>query len=136
MRVRLLRAIADQLESRRDQIVEVGMQETALADERLTGELTRTVHQARLFADVVEEGGYRETTIDHARDTPMGPGPDVRRMLVPIGAVAVFGASNFPLAVSVPGGDTIFALAAGCPVIVKAHPSHPVPPRPTPPSGR
>ena len=76
------------------------------------------------------EGGYRETTIDHARDTPMGPGPDVRRMLVPIGAVAVFGASNFPLAVSVPGGDTIFALAAGCPVIVKAHPSHPVAPRP------
>lgn len=125
LRVRLLRAIADQLESRRDQIVELGKRETALADARLNGELTRTVYQARLFADVVEEGGYLEATIDHAGDTPMGPGPDLRRMLIPIGAVAVFGASNFPLAFSVPGGDTVSALAAGCPVIVKAHPSHP-----------
>lgn len=125
LRARLLRAVAEQLESRRASIVEVGGRETALTDARLNGELTRTVYQARLFADVVEEGSYLEATVDHAGDTPMGPGPDLRRMLVPIGVVAVFGASNFPLAFSVPGGDTVSALAAGCPVVIKAHPSHP-----------
>lgn len=124
-RARLLRAIADEVESIRPEIVAVGTRETALPDARLNGELTRTVYQARLFADVVDDGGYLEATIDHARDTPMGPGPDLRRLLVPLGPVAVFGASNFPLAFSVPGGDTVSALAAGCPVIVKAHSSHP-----------
>lgn len=125
LRARLLRAVADQLESRRSAVIQVGARETALTEARLGGELTRTVYQARLFADVVEEGGYLEATIDHAGDTPMGSGPDLRRMLVPIGPVAVFGASNFPLAFSVPGGDTVSALAAGCPVVVKAHPSPP-----------
>ena len=78
-----------------------------------------------MFADVVVDGSFLEATIDHARDTGMGPRPDLRRMLVPIGPVAVFGASNFPLAFSVPGGDTASALAAGCSVVVKAHESHP-----------
>lgn len=124
-RATLLRAIADELEQRRERIVQVGVRETALTEQRLNGELTRTVYQARMFADLVEEGSFLEATIDHAQDTPMGPGPDLRRMLVPLGPVAVFGASNFPLAFSVPGGDTIAALAAGCPVVVKAHSSHP-----------
>ncbi|MGW3809304.1 aldehyde dehydrogenase (NADP(+)) [Micromonospora sp. NPDC005113] len=125
LRAALLEAFAEELESRRARIVELGMRETALPEARLNGELTRTVFQCRFFRQVVEDGGYLEATIDHAGDTPMGPGRDLRRMLVPIGPVAVFGASNFPLAFSVPGGDTVSALAAGCPVIVKAHDSHP-----------
>lgn len=122
----LLQAIADALESRRSDIVEVGIRETALTEQRLNGELNRTVYQARFFADVVREGSFLEATVDHAADSPMGPGPDLRRMLVPIGPVAVFGASNFPLAFSVAGGDTVSALAAGCPVVIKAHESHPL----------
>ena len=74
---------------------------------------------------MLREGSYLEATIDHAADTPVGPRPDLRRMLVPLGPVAVFGASNFPLAFSVPGGDTASALAAGCPAVVKAHSAHP-----------
>ncbi|MFC9557044.1 aldehyde dehydrogenase (NADP(+)) [Rhodococcus sp. NPDC056960] len=124
-RAELLRAIADELEARREVIVETADRETAIGPTRLNGELTRTGYQARLFADVLDEGSYLEATIDHATDTPMGPGPDLRRMLVPIGPVAVFGASNFPLAFSVPGGDAVSALAAGNPVVVKAHSSHP-----------
>ncbi|HVV22098.1 MAG TPA: aldehyde dehydrogenase (NADP(+)) [Pseudonocardiaceae bacterium] len=124
-RAGLLRALADALEADRATIVELADRETALGEPRLNGELTRTCYQLRLFAEAVEEGGYLEAIIDHAGDTPMGPRPDLRRMLVPIGPVAVFGASNFPLAFSVPGGDTAAALAAGNPVIVKAHPSHP-----------
>jgi NADP-dependent aldehyde dehydrogenase len=124
-RASLLRAIADELDDRRQLIVDVADRETAIGPTRLNGELTRTVYQARLFADVLDEGSYLEASIDHAADTPMGPGPDLRRLLVPIGPVAVFGASNFPLAFSVPGGDTVSALAAGNPVVVKAHSSHP-----------
>lgn len=121
----LLHDIADALEERRDEIVALAHRETAIPENRLNGELTRTCYQARFFADVIDDGGYLEATIDHAGDSPMGPGPDLRRMLVPLGPVAVFGASNFPLAFSVPGGDTISALAAGNPVVVKAHSSHP-----------
>lgn len=124
-RAGLLRALVDALEERRAEIVEVADAETALGETRLNGELTRTCFQLRLFADVVVEGSFLEATIDHAADTAMGPRPDLRRMLVPLGPVAVFGASNFPLAFSVPGGDTASALAAGCPVIAKAHESHP-----------
>ncbi|WP_456599386.1 aldehyde dehydrogenase (NADP(+)) [Blastococcus sp. SYSU DS0616] len=124
-RAALLRALADALEGRREGVVAVADRETALGTTRLNGELTRTCYQLRLFAEVLEEGSYLEAAIDHAGDTPMGPRPDLRRMLVPIGPVAVFGASNFPLAFSVPGGDTASALAAGCPVVVKAHGSHP-----------
>ncbi|SFN91794.1 NADP-dependent aldehyde dehydrogenase [Geodermatophilus obscurus] len=124
-RATLLRALADALEARREDVVAVADRETALGAARLGGELTRTCYQLRLFAEVLDEGSYLEAAIDHAGDTPMGPRPDLRRMLLPIGPVAVFGASNFPLAFSVPGGDTASALAAGCPVVVKAHGSHP-----------
>lgn len=124
-RADLLRALAEGLESRREDVVGVADRETGLGPIRLNGELTRTCFQLRLFADVLAEGGYLEAAVDHAGDSPMGPRPDLRRMLVPIGPVAVFGASNFPLAFSVPGGDTASALAAGCPVVVKAHHSHP-----------
>jgi NADP-dependent aldehyde dehydrogenase len=124
-RAALLRALADALEARRDDVVAVADRETALGPTRLNGELTRTCYQLRLFAEVLDEGSYLEAAIDSPGQTPMGPRPDLRRMLVPIGPVAVFGASNFPLAFSVPGGDTASALAAGCPVVVKAHGSHP-----------
>jgi NADP-dependent aldehyde dehydrogenase len=124
-RAALLGALADALEARREDVVAVADRETALGPTRLGGELTRTCYQLRLFGEVLLEGSYLEATIDHAGDTPMGPRPDLRRMLLPIGPVAVFGASNFPLAFSVPGGDTASALAAGCPVVVKAHGSHP-----------
>jgi NADP-dependent aldehyde dehydrogenase len=124
-RAALLRALADALESRRADVVDVADRETALGPGRLNGELTRTCYQLRLFAEVLDEGSFLEATIDHAGDTPMGPRPDLRRMLVPLGPVAVFGASNFPLAFSVPGGDTASALAAGCPVVIKAHGAHP-----------
>ena len=124
-RAEVLEALATALEERRDDLVAVADAETALGTPRLNGELNRTCFQLRLFAEVLRDGGYLEATIDHAGPTPMGPRPDLRRMLVPTGPVAVFGASNFPFAFSVPGGDTASALAAGCPVVVKAHPSHP-----------
>lgn len=125
-RAGLLRALADGLEADRTTLVEAAMSETGLAEARLNGELSRSAFQFRLFAEAVEEGGYLEAVIDHAADTPLGAGPDVRRMLVPLGPVAVFGASNFPFAFSVVGGDTASALAAGNSVVVKAHSSHPV----------
>ncbi len=124
-RARMLRSMADALDGAGAEIVATADRETGIGATRLAGELRRTTFQLRLFAEVLDDGGYLEAIIDHAGDTPMGPRPDLRRMLVPIGPVAVFGASNFPLAFSVPGGDTASALAAGCPVIVKAHPSHP-----------
>ncbi|PVE96680.1 aldehyde dehydrogenase (NADP(+)) [Microbacterium sp. TPD7012] len=123
-RAGLLRALADGLEADRASLVGAALAETGLPEARLNGELSRSAFQFRLFADAVDEGGYLEAVIDHAGDTPLGPGPDVRRMLVPIGPVAVFGASNFPFAFSVVGGDTASALAAGCPVVIKAHSSH------------
>ena len=125
-RAGLLRAMAAELEADREAVVAVADRESALGTARLNGELTRTRFQLELFADAIEEGSYLEATIDRPGDTAMGPRPDLRRMLVPLGPVAVFGASNFPLAFSVPGGDTAAALAAGCPVLVKAHPAHPV----------
>ena len=124
-RARLLEEVATALEGRAADIVATADAETALGEARLTGELARTCFQLRFFAEVVREGSYLEVTIDHADSSPMGPRPDLRRMLLPIGPVAVFGASNFPLAFSVPGGDTASALAAGCPVVVKAHEAHP-----------
>ncbi|MGC5010374.1 aldehyde dehydrogenase (NADP(+)) [Streptosporangium sp. DT93] len=124
-RARLLGAWADALEEHREEIVRIADRETALGDVRLGGELTRSIFQVRFLAGVVTEGGYLEATLDPPGDTPMGPRPDLRRMLVPLGPVAVFGASNFPLAFSVVGGDTASAVAAGCPVVVKVHDSHP-----------
>ena len=125
-RARLLRVIADRLAANGDAIVTLGSQETGLPLPRLQGELARTTGQLRLFAEVAEEGSWVDARIDTALpDRQPLPRPDVRSMLRPIGPVAVFGASNFPLAFSVAGGDTASALAAGNPVVVKAHPAHP-----------
>jgi NADP-dependent aldehyde dehydrogenase len=124
-RAAMLRRMASEFESQRADVVALADRETGIGTVRLNGELTRTTFQMRLFADVLDEGSYLEAIIDHSGTTAMGPRPDLRRMLVPIGPVAVFGASNFPLAFSVPGGDTVSALAAGSPVVIKAHGSHP-----------
>lgn len=125
-RAALLRAVADWLDGGREQIVTTAAAETGLDTTRLTGELGRTTTQLRAFADLAEDGSYIGAIIDTAHTHPvLGALPDIRRMLVPLGPVAVFGASNFPLAFSVAGGDTASALAVGCPVVVKAHPSHP-----------
>jgi NADP-dependent aldehyde dehydrogenase len=125
-RAELLRAMASELENDGDKIIALADRESALGTTRLTGELARTCFQLRFFAEVLEDGSYLEATIDHADpDAVPIPRPDLRRILVPMGPVGVFGASNFPLAFSVAGGDTASALAAGCPVVVKAHSSHP-----------
>lgn len=120
-----LRTVADALDAAADSLVPIAIRETHLPEPRLRGELLRTTFQARLLADTAEHGGH-EARIDAADpDWPMGPRPDLRRTTVPLGPVVVFAASNFPFAFSVFGGDTVSALAAGCPVIVKTHPGHP-----------
>jgi NADP-dependent aldehyde dehydrogenase len=125
-RAELLRTAAALLEKDGEEIIAAADAETALGRVRLTGELARSCYQLRAFADVVEDGGYLDAIIDHADPGAQpAPRPDLRRCKVPLGVVAVFAASNFPLAFSVPGGDTASALAAGCPVVVKAHPDHP-----------
>jgi NADP-dependent aldehyde dehydrogenase len=125
-RAELLRGVAAALEAARDELVPLADAETGLGEARLSGELTRTTVQLEMFADLVAEGSFLEIVIDHADASARpAPRPDLRRMLVPIGPVAVFGAANFPFAFSVAGGDTASALAAGCPVVVKAHPGHP-----------
>ncbi|GAA3752573.1 aldehyde dehydrogenase (NADP(+)) [Terriglobus aquaticus] len=125
-RARLLRAIADGLASNGEAIVSRAHLETGLPLARLQGELLRTTGQLRLFAEVAEEGSWVDARIDEALpDRKPLPRPDIRSMLRPVGPIAVFGASNFPLAFSVAGGDTASALAAGNPVVVKAHPAHP-----------
>jgi acyl-CoA reductase-like NAD-dependent aldehyde dehydrogenase len=121
----LLRAIAGELDGLGSSLVSVADRESGLGEPRLTGELARSTGQFRLFAELCEEGSFLEAVIDHARPNLTPPRPDLRRMLFPLGPVAVFGASNFPLAFSVPGGDTASALASRCPVVVKAHPAHP-----------
>ncbi len=109
-----------------DELIERCMRETGLPRARLQGERGRTVNQLRLFAQVVREGSWVDARIDRAvPDREPVPKPDLRRMYIPLGPVGIFGASNFPLAFSVAGGDTASALAAGCPVVVKAHPAHP-----------
>ncbi|MCI0663514.1 MAG: aldehyde dehydrogenase (NADP(+)), partial [Acidobacteria bacterium] len=118
--------IAEEINSLGDELIERAHLETALPKDRLTGERGRTVNQLRLFAELIREGSWVDARIDRAiPDRPPLPKPDIRRMLIPSGPVAVFGASNFPLAFSVAGGDTASALAAGCPVVIKAHPAHP-----------
>ena len=119
-----LEALADALDANAEELVALADAETHLGSPRLPGELARTSAQLRLFAGVVREGAFLEVTIDHDTPTATPPIPDLRRMLVPLGPVAVFAASNFPFAFSVLGGDTASALAAGCPVIVKAHGGH------------
>ena len=122
----LLRAIADEIEKLGDVLVERATAETGLPEGRIQMERGRTCGQLRLFAAMVEDGSWVEARIDHGDPNrqPL-PKPDVRSMLRPVGPVAVFCASNFPLAFSVAGGDTAAALAAGCPVVVKAHHAHP-----------
>lgn len=124
-RAGLLHVLADSLDLNAEELIKAADEETGIGPARLTGELKRASYQMRFFADVLNEGSYLEATIDTAGDTPMGPRPDLRRMLQPLGPVAVFGSSNFPFAFSVIGGDTASALATGCPVVLKAHSSHP-----------
>ncbi|MFD9958639.1 aldehyde dehydrogenase (NADP(+)) [Amycolatopsis sp. NPDC058986] len=125
-RARWLDAVADALDAAAGELVPLAHAETHLpASPRLQGELKRTTFQLRLFGKVLADGEYLGATVDHADpDWPMGPRPDIRRVLVPIGPALVFAASNFPFAFSVAGGDTASALAAGCPVVLKAHPGH------------
>ncbi|MEV7554689.1 aldehyde dehydrogenase (NADP(+)) [Amycolatopsis sp. NPDC089917] len=122
-----LNAAADALDAAADELIVLANQETHLpAAPRLQGELKRTTFQLRLFGEVLADGSFLGATVDHADAAwPMGPRPDIRRLLTPIGPVLVFAASNFPFAFSVAGGDTASALAAGCPVVLKAHSGHP-----------
>lgn len=120
-----LRVAADALDAAADELVPIADRETRLGETRLRGEVGRTTGQLRLFASVVEEGSYLEIIVDDADATAVPPRPELRRMLVPVGPVAVFSASNFPFAFSVAGGDTASALASGAPVVVKAHSGHP-----------
>ena len=124
-RALFLRVIADELDASAADLIERANLETALPIPRLTGEVARTSSQLRLFAGVLEEGSWVSARIETADPARVPPKPDIRSMLRPLGPVVVFGASNFPLAFSVAGGDTASALAAGNPVIVKAHPAHP-----------
>ncbi|MGA9980255.1 MAG: aldehyde dehydrogenase (NADP(+)) [Candidatus Sulfotelmatobacter sp.] len=125
-RAAFLRKIAAKIESIAGDIVDRAGKETALPPARLQGETARTCAQLRLFAEVAEEGSWVAARIDQAEpDRKPAPKPDIRSMLRPLGPVVVFGASNFPLAFSVAGGDTASALASGNPVIVKAHAAHP-----------
>ncbi len=121
-----LRGIAAELIALGDELLLSAYAETALPMLRLQSERTRTTNQLGLFADLIDEGSWVDARIDRA-DPARQPArrPDLRRMLIPLGPVAVFGASNFPLAFSVAGGDSASALAAGCPIVVKAHPAHP-----------
>ncbi|MBS1952438.1 MAG: 2,5-dioxovalerate dehydrogenase [Cytophagales bacterium] len=120
-----LRTIADEIGALGNTLIQTAMRETNLPEARVISERGRTTGHCRMFAQLVEEGSWVEARIDSAQPnrTPL-PRADLRKMLVPIGPVVVFGAANFPLAYSTAGGDTAAALAAGCPVIVKAHPAH------------
>ncbi len=121
-----LEQIAEAITASKEELVKMAMHETHLPKPRLEGEVQRTINQIKLFAALLREGSWVKAIIDTAQPerTPL-PKPDIRQMQVSIGPVAVFGASNFPFAFSVAGGDTISALAAGCPVVYKAHPGHP-----------
>ena len=125
-RATFLERIAEEIIALGDALLELAHRETALPLPRLTGERGRTVGQLRMFAALLREGSWVEARIDHALPDRLPlPRVDLRRMLLPLGPVGVFGASNFPFAFSAAGGDTASALAAGCPVVVKAHPAHP-----------
>lgn len=122
-----LEAVAAEIESDKDAIIQEAVRESGLPEGRITGEVGRTTGQLRMFAGVVRQGDHLGVRIDPALpDRAPLPRADIRQRMVPLGPVAVFGASNFPLAFSTAGGDTASALAAGCPVVVKGHPAHPV----------
>src|SRR6201996_688370 len=121
-RADLMRAIARELEAGGDELIQTAMRETNLPEARLKNERARTMFQLTSYAEACEAGHWLEARIDTA--VPDKGDPDLRKMQIPIGPVVVFGASNFPFAYSTAGGDTASALAAGCPVVVKAHPAH------------
>ncbi len=125
-KISFLEKIAEVIAASKEELVKMAMHETHLPKPRLDGEVQRTINQIKLFAALLKEGSWVAAIIDTAQPerTPL-PKPDIRQMQIPLGPVAVFGASNFPFAFSVAGGDTISALAAGCPVVYKAHPGHP-----------
>lgn len=124
-RAHLLDEIAEQILALGDDLLRAADAETGLGLPRLTGERARTVGQLKLFAQVVRDGSWVDARIDRRDAARTPPKPDLRRLLVPLGPVVVFAASNFPLAFSVAGGDSAAALAAGCPVVLRAHPAHP-----------
>ena len=125
-RAAFLRTIADEIDKLGDDITTIGVEETGLPQARLIGERGRTTGQLKLFADHIEKGEFLDRRHDVALpDRQPLPRPDIKLIQQPIGPVAVFGASNFPLAFSTAGGDTASALAAGCPVVVKGHSAHP-----------
>ena len=122
----LLDRIAAEIESLGDELIQRAAAETALSTERLSSERARTINQIRMFGDLAREGSWKPVRMDEALpDRKPARRPELRQTVIPIGPVAVWAASNFPLAFSVAGGDTASALAAGCPVVVKAHPGHP-----------
>ena len=123
-RADFMRAIAKGLDEAGDELIQTSMSETNLPEARLRNEKARTVFQLTSYAQACEKGEWLEARIDTANADRNPPKPDLRKMLVPLGPVVVYGASNFPFAYSTAGGDTACALAAGCPVIVKAHPAH------------
>ena len=125
-KAKFLATIAEELSNTGNELVTVCRNETGLPVARIEGERIRTVNQLKMFAALLREGSWVDARIDTAlpERTPV-PKPDLRYIQIPLGPVAVFGASNFPLAFSVAGGDTVSALAAGCTVVVKAHPAHP-----------
>jgi alpha-ketoglutaric semialdehyde dehydrogenase len=123
-RADFMKAIAVELEACGDELIQIAMRETNLPEARLRGERARTIFQLNSYAEACEEGTWLDIRIDTANGDKTPPKPDLRKMLVPLGPVVVFGASNFPFAYSTAGGDTACAFAAGCPVIVKAHPAH------------
>lgn len=125
-RAAFLRSIASEIEALGDELISTASRESRLPVARIMGERGRTVAQIRMFVDLLEEGSWVDVRIDTAiPDRKPLQKPDIRKMMFPLGPVVVFGASNFPLAFSTAGGDTISALAAGCPVIIKAHPAYP-----------
>ena len=123
-RAHFLRSIASGLQNNSTAIIETAMQETNLEEVRLKAEFRRTIFQLTSYAQACEEGTWLDIRINTASDQPQASKVDLRKMLIPLGPVVVFGASNFPFAYSTAGGDTACALAAGCPVIIKAHPAH------------
>jgi len=123
-RADFMRMIASELDALGDAVINVAMTETNLPEARLRNERARTIFQLQSYADACERGEWLEARIDTAIPDKTPPKPDIRKMLIPMGPVVVFGASNFPFAYSTAGGDTACAFAAGCPVIVKAHPAH------------
>ncbi|UZK70675.1 aldehyde dehydrogenase (NADP(+)) [Sphingomonas sp. S1-29] len=124
-RAAFLDAIADEIEALGDTLVERACRESGLPPARITGERGRTAGQMRLFAKEIRDGQWQKLRIDHADKQRTPPKPDLRLRMIALGPVAVFGASNFPLAFSTAGGDTAAALAAGCPVVMKGHSAHP-----------